>query len=186
MVVSQNRGNSNIDPNILYSLLWDPQNGTPIFRKSPYGSKEDALVSRRTKIMWWKSWGGHKSPVIIFLIPTPGEKPVILYPKPLISGAYNCILKLQASTLIQHSLPGQLHSVPAVQTHFTRTSGLPAATCTARWESCVGSRVLGSQFSGLWLARNEAMDPYSNPHIAHYSNFHVLFHSFIPTLNPKQ
>ena len=49
--------------------------------------------------------------------------------RPLISGEYNCILKLQASTLIQHSLPGQLHSVPAVQTHFTRTSGLPAATC---------------------------------------------------------
>ena len=37
----------------------------------------------------------------------------------------------------------------------------------------------------LCLARNEGVDPYSSPYITHDSGFHVLFHSFIPTLSPK-
>ena len=32
--------------------------------------------------------------------------------------------------------------------------------------------------SGLWLARNEGMDPYSSPYITHSSSSHALFHSF--------
>ena len=38
--------------------------------------------------------------------------------------------------------------------------------------------------TSLWLARNEVMDPYSSPYIIHYSSFHFLFHSFIPS-QPK-
>ena len=36
MVPSQNKGHPNIDPKILQSLLWGPQNGTPNFRETPY------------------------------------------------------------------------------------------------------------------------------------------------------
>ena len=38
--------------------------------------------------------------------------------------------------------------------------------------------------TGLWLARNEGMDPYSSPYITHYSRFHFLFHSFLSS-KPK-
>ena len=41
--------------------------------------------------------------------------------------------------------------------------------------------VFGAFKTGLWLARNEGMDPYSGPYITHYSSFHFLFHSFIPS-----
>ena len=135
-------------------------------RRTPwYPGGHKALFSRRgRKDHVVEELGRPQEPTDHILDSYTGRE--TLNPKPLIFGVYNCILQLQASTLIQHSLPGQPHSVPAVQTHFTRTSGLPAAMCTARWESCVGSRVLGSQLSGLWLARNEAVDPYSNPHIA--------------------
>ena len=56
--------------------------------------------------------------------------------------------------------------------------------------SCLlGSSVRGASFSVsityLWLARNEGMDPYSSPYITHHCSFHFLFHSCIPTLNPK-
>ena len=43
MVVSQNAGDLNVDPQMLYSLL-GPQNGTPDFRKPPnlfYEPSED-------------------------------------------------------------------------------------------------------------------------------------------------
>ena len=39
-----------------------------------------------------------------------------------------------------------------------------------------------SVLSGLRLARNEGMDPYSSPYVA---SFGFVFHSFIPSLNPK-
>ena len=32
-----------------------------------------------------------------------------------------------------------------------------------------------------WLARNEGRDPNGSAHITHYSSFHVLFHSFMPS-----
>ena len=38
--------------------------------------------------------------------------------------------------------------------------------------------------TGLWLARNEEMDLYSSPYKTHYTSFHFLFHSFIPS-EPK-
>ena len=40
---------------------------------------------------------------------------------------------------------------------------------------------LVSDLFGLWLARNEAMNPYSIASITHYGSFHFLFHSFIPS-----
>ena len=40
-------------------------------------------------------------------------------------------------------------------------------------------------YTFFWLARNGGMDHYSSPYITHYSSFHVLFHSFILTVNPK-
>ena len=43
------------------------------------------------------------------------------------------------------------------------------------------SRFRSSDYSYLWLARSEGMDPYSSPYVTHCSNFHVLFHSFIPS-----
>ena len=38
--------------------------------------------------------------------------------------------------------------------------------------------VLGTKWvtSGLWVARNEGMDPYCCPSITHNGCFHVLFH----------
>ena len=40
---------------------------------------------------------------------------------------------------------------------------------------------LVSDLPGLWLARNEAMNPYSSAFITHYGSFDFLFHSFIPS-----
>ena len=38
--------------------------------------------------------------------------------------------------------------------------------------------------TGLWLARNEGMDPDTCPYITHDNSFHVLFHS--PSLLASQ
>ena len=47
--------------------------------------------------------------------------------------------------------------------------------------SAQGLGSLAPFYTGLWLARHEGMDPDSNPFLAHYTSFHILFHSFIPS-----
>ena len=38
---------------------------------------------------------------------------------------------------------------------------------------------------GLWFSTNKEWIPIVVPIKTHYSSLHVLFHSFLPTLNPK-
>ena len=38
-----------------------------------------------------------------------------------------------------------------------------------------------NEMETVGLARNEGMDPYSSPYLTHYTSFHFLFQSCIPS-----
>ena len=72
---------------------------------------------------------------------------------------------------------------------FTTRSMLNLQLLKLRWNPEINVARFGDIFdyhyarmiTGLWLVRNEGMDPYGSPYRTQYSSFHFLFRSFIPS-----